>query len=250
MTLAMLARTVCLAIGLAPKVAAHVAAVSHERVGVEVGKEGNVLIRLMRRNGEEAHDSHSDLMDASSLNKVNQQRPVRGQVAADAEEAFDRPSKIDDSTLALWSPRMPAFIEKNPEFYGVLFACSGLAVLLLVWFHIYREDLKVEERRQRQAIANARQMVAKAAAYNQKRAEAFAPATESTTTSKDKDMVAYANITRSRPVTAALKAYITFPGKGKGKDKSPPVENMRLPKFVTARQQDLPAGVDKYSQPY
>jgi len=240
---AVLVRILCVALSsIVPKVSAHVAAVSHARVGVEVGREGNLL---MRRDGEEAQASQTDVSDASNMNRATHQRPARGQVAADAKEAFDTPSKIDDSALALWSPRMPAFIEKYPEFYGVFFACSGLAVLGLVWFHIYREDLQVEESRQRRAIADARQMVAKAAAYNQKRAAAFAPPTPSTTSTKGKDILAQASTTRSRPIIAVSKAVLT-PGKGKGK--SPPGESIRLPKFITAHPQESASEVDKGGQ--
>jgi hypothetical protein len=225
---------------LLPEVSAHVVTLSHARAGVEIGREGNLL---MRRDAEEARASESDAANTSQNNKASHQKPVRGEVAAEAKEAFDSPSKIDDSTLALWSPRMPAFIEKYPEFYGVLFACSGLAVLAFVWFHIYNEDLKAEEIRQRRAIANARKMVAKAAEYNQKRAAAFVPPPPNTSLTKEKSVVVQENPSRSRQITAVLKAVVG----GKGRSNPPaPGANMRLPKFVTS-QQEPTSGVDKCS---
>lgn len=131
---------------------------SNSALGVEISREGNLMLR---RNAEE--------------DQSGQAKPMYGRRAAEAQEAFKSPTKIDDSPLANWSLKMPDFIDRYPLFYTGLFVAMGLAVFAGVCVKIYMEDKQAEENRQRRAIATARKQVAQAAAFSQKRAAAFAP---------------------------------------------------------------------------
>lgn len=71
-------------------------------------------------------------------------------------EAFERPSKIDDSFFGTYTPRMADFIEQNPWFYFASFVGFALAFLSAVCFYVSYEDSKDDERREIIRVANRR----------------------------------------------------------------------------------------------
>jgi len=79
------------------------------------------------------------------------------EVPAEAAEAFERPSKIDDSFFGTYLPtKMAPFIEQNPWFYFASFVGLALAFLSAVCFYVQYEDSKDDERREIIRIANRR----------------------------------------------------------------------------------------------
>lgn len=150
---------------LAYSVSGHVGAgAAQVALGVEIGREGQVLMR----QGLPPH-KEGEAPKKSSLAEAG---PRRHRVPDEAAEAFTGSTKIDDS----WgSPRMPAFIEKYPQFYSALFVGGALAFLGLVCFYVYYEDQQQESKRRRMAYAVARRRLASADAVTPSLAPRGAP---------------------------------------------------------------------------
>lgn len=114
--------------------------------GVEIREGGQVLMR-------QASPKHRQAKQAN-LVETGMKNPRRA--PAEAAEAFESPSKIDDSFFGTITPRMAPFIEQNPWFYFASFVGIALAFLSAICFYVKYEDSKDDERREIIRIANRR----------------------------------------------------------------------------------------------
>lgn len=124
---------------------AHVLSTDKKAAVMEIGREeqgGSFWSPALMRSAQ--IKAPASLIEAGDGDK---HRPYR-RAPAEAAEAFASPSKIDDSFLHDWSPRMPSFIEKYPWFYAASFVGGSLVFLLSVCSYVYYEDSKDEARRE------------------------------------------------------------------------------------------------------
>jgi len=112
-------------------------------IGVQVGEKGQMIMRQ-----ESSKEKSAEVPAAAALAEVSEEdgRPTKKD-RQNAAEAFETPSKIDDSLLGNWSPRMPAFVEEYPWFYAATFVGGAFAFMFLVCFYVQYEDSKDQERR-------------------------------------------------------------------------------------------------------
>jgi len=126
---------------------------------------------MMRQDHSNAKDAE---VPKASLAEVRTS-DGRPRYRREAEEAFEQPAKIDDSFLANWAPRMPAFIEDSPYFYAAAFVGAAFAFMGFVCFYVHYEDSKDDEKRERMRNAVMRRAAASAAMGVPRMGTAFAP---------------------------------------------------------------------------
>jgi len=150
-------------------------------IGVQVGEKAQMIMRQ-----ESSKEKSPEVPAAAALAEVSEEdgRPTKKD-RQNAAGAFETPSKIDDSLLGNWSPRMPAFVEEYPWFYAASFVGGAFAFMFLVCFYVQYEDSKDQERRVAEKKVAMRRNAASAAMGVPRTGASYVPASPAIRTAAD-----------------------------------------------------------------